>query len=464
MTETLQAVSQRFEWLPSSVDSTVLLIGGLLLAVFVAWNASPWRCLAAWLLTFSIQVDAGAFHLSVSDLFLLPLAFGTLLSYLRGGRQVTFPKAPIIFATVFLTLGNFVTVLQLGQLPRWTWLNKDVGLLALLVPYFCIVAIWRSRHSTEEFVQKYVLCVSLVNAAGLLLYVLSTVGGFESSVNYGGMRFRGFMVDPNGYAGLVASTAVLEFSVLLLRKHRPVIRLAHAANACALVTGCLLTLSRGGILSLVAGGITLVFIMKGRATYTIMVAVAAIAIGVLWFSSKSDLSQFADERAEQRGGIETRIDYMNEGLRMYLSSPVRVITGIGIGTFIEHSVDYFGDVHQIHSTYVWLLVEGGPVILLTFVIILFGSMRHSYIVYRRNPSLRCAAAGCFCALVVMSVWCCTVEGMYHHHFWVLLAISELLWQQHKEQADAYRAEVHNASTELRSLSYVGGPLQRPLAP
>lgn len=438
MTEILQGFHPTFDWLPPFVDSSVLVVAALLLAVFVAWNASPWRSLAAWLLTFSIQVDAGGFHLSVSDLFLLPLAAGTLISYLANARQLKLPKAPIIFATLFLTFGNFLTVLEFGRLPRWTWLNKDLGLLALLVPYLCILTLCGPRKRAEDFVQKYVWCVAVVNAVGLLVYVLSVVAGIESRVNYGGMRFRGFMVDPNGYAGLAASAAVLQLAILLLGKHRRAIAVAYGLNACALVAGCLLTLSRGGILSLIAGGLALLFITRGRATYTIALAVVAIAIGGLWLSSRSDLSQSADRRANEREGVESRIDYMEQGLRMYVSSPVKVMTGIGIGTFIEQSPNYFGDPHQIHNTYIWLLVEGGPVILFTFLLYLFGSTRHAYVVYRRNPGLRGTAAGCFCALIVSATWCCTVEGMYHHHFWVLLAISEILWQRHKEDIDEYR--------------------------
>ena len=165
----------------------------------------------------------------------------------------------------------------------------------------------------------------------------------------------------------------------------------------------------------------------------------AISFAVVWLGSRTDLDNSIQARTDERGNIESRIDYIQQGLRMYLSSPVTLVTGIGIGTFIEKSPRYFGDRHQIHNTYVWLLVEGGPFLLGAYLFVLYRALRRNYWVLVHVPELRYAAAGCFCGLVVTFVWCLGIEGAYHHHVWVLLAFSELLWTHSVRTASARQA-------------------------
>ncbi len=156
-------------------------------------------------------------------------------------------------------------------------------------------------------------------------------------------------------------------------------------------------------------------------------ALIAIPFAVLWLSSRTDLDNSIQRRTDDRGNIESRIDYIQQGMRMYLASPVSLVTGIGIGTFIEESPQFFGDKHQIHNTYVWLLVEGGPFLLGAYLFVLYRALKQNYWVLGHVPELRYAAVGCFCGLIITIVWCMGIEGAYHHHVWVLLAFSELLW-------------------------------------
>jgi O-antigen ligase len=428
MNEVLESLHGFLGDLHSTEQMTLLLVAGILGGIFLAWNARPQRALVAWLVTFSIQFSLGTFHLSLSDIFLVPLAVGTFIFWItRKDKSVAIPAPVLFFVFLFLTAANMVTALSLGKLPQWTWLNKDLGLLALLVPYWAMLVLCRDREETAKLIQTFVSSVSVVNAIGVALYICSLFTGFGQIVNYGGMRFKGFMLDPNGYAGLVASTAILQFAILNLNTKRGPKSLLGLLNCFLLVTGCLLTLSRGGLLSLVAGGLVFLYFTKARSSYTIIFALAGIALSLLWLSTRTDLGDFAEQRANDRGNIESRIDYMEQGMRMYLSSPRTLVTGIGIGTFVEESPKYFGDNHQIHNTYVWLLVEGGPVLLIAYLLILFRALRNNLWIYRNVPGLRHAGAGCFCALITTMFWSMTVEGMYHHHFWILLAFSELMW-------------------------------------
>jgi hypothetical protein len=426
MPESLQSVKTAIDAVGGQTSAA--LLGILFLGFYVAWNLDPWRSLLAWIATTSVQFSAGSFHISVSDFFLLPLLLGTLLTWVGGrNRGVRFPTATLLFALLFLTVGNLVTAFTLGELPQWTWLNKDLGLLALLIPFWAMLTLCHDRSHTEKLFKTFLLSVSILNLIGLTLYVSSLFTGFGSFVNYGGMRFVGFMLDPNGYAGLAAVAAIIQVARLILKPATGLTSLLYLANSCALVAGCLLTLSRGGFLSLLAGGLILLLFAKGRSAYTIAFVLLAISIGMLELSANSDLNASIHKRADDRGNIDSRIDYMEQGMKMYLSSPLTLATGIGIGTFIAESPRFFGDAHQIHNTYVWLLVEGGPLIFGAYVLMLYRCLRQNLWIYRHAPQLRYAAAGCFCALVTTIVWCSTVEGTYHHHVWILLALSELFY-------------------------------------
>lgn len=436
-------------------DATLVSLGFLFLGLFVAWNVDPWRSLLAWVATTSVQFSAGSFHISISDFFLLPLLIGTLITWVGSRHKgVKTPATVLLFALLFLTIGNAVTAFTFGRLPQWTWLNKDLGLLALLVPYWSMLTLCHDQSRTEKLLRTFLVSVSVLNLIGLALYVSSLFTAFGSFVNYGGMRFVGFMLDPNGYAGLAAVAAVIQVATLNLKPKMGAVTLLHLLNCCALIAGCLLTLSRGGFLSLLAGGLMLLLFTKGRSAYTIAIVLLALSIGVVKLSMSTDLNDSIHKRADDRGNIESRIDYMEQGMKMYLGSPLTLATGIGIGTFIEESPQFFGDAHQIHNTYVWLLVEGGPVILIVYLFLLYQCLRQSFWVYRRVSPLRYAAAGCFCSLVAIMVWCCTVEGMYHHHVWVVLAVSELLWAN-------CRSDISHPSVSLRAAYHSRGDVRAP---
>jgi hypothetical protein len=428
MTDSLEILRSFMSLLHSSEQLTVWILGILLVGFFAFWVADPWRALLAWIATFSLQVGASSFHMSVSDLFLAPLVAGAFISYLVHPKIVKPPTALLVFAVLFLTLGNLTTAFQLGELPQWTWLNKDLGLLALLAPYGAILILCRNRARTQKLLQTFLISLSVVNITAMLLYVLAIFAGVESRVNSGGMRFRGFLLDPNGYGGLIAVAATFQFAILSMKPKRGLSSALQICNGCALAAGCALTLSRGGLIGLLSGGIALLFFTRIKRSFSVALAGLGIAGCVFAMSARQDLVTAARARTGDTGNIESRLDYMQEGVRMYFNSPLTMVTGIGIGTFIHKSPRFFGDMHQIHNTYIWLLVEGGPLILLAYVLVIYRALRNSHWVWRHVPDLRYAGAGCFCGLISTIAWCMTVDGMYHHHVWILLAFSELLYQ------------------------------------
>jgi hypothetical protein len=456
MTEALQQFRDILSDLRSVERVALVLVALMVLGLFLAWNTSPWRALVAWLATISIQFEAGSIHLSLSDIFFVPLVIGAFMTWISSrGKGVKIPGPLLIFTLLFLTLGNMVTALTLGKLPQWTWLNKDLGLIELLLCYWAILVICRTQALTEKAIRAFVVSVSVINAVGMALYVASLFTGAGSIVNYSGMRFKGFMLDPNGYSGLAAVAAILQFAMLTVNRNSRFSSLIQLLNLSLLVTGCFVTLSRGGFLALLAGVLALMYFTKTRSTHLVVFAVAAMALAVFWLSSRTDLDNSIQQRADERGNIEGRIDYIVQGMRMYMGSPMTLATGIGIGTFIEESPKYFGDMHQIHNTYVWLLVEGGPALLIAYLFVLRRAVRQNYWVVRHVPELRYAAVGCFCGLVVTIVWCLGIEGAYHHHVWVLLAFSELLWTHSTRNAATWQVParaIHSSAAYASAIS------------
>jgi len=451
MTEALLKLHEVIGDLRSSDHLVLLLLAFLIAGFFIAWNLSPWRSLLAWLATTSIQFEAGTFHLSLSDLFVIPLVMGAFMTWIHSRESgVRVPSALLTFALLFLTAGNIVTALTLGELPQWTWLNKDLGLIELLLCYWAILVICRNLTLTENAVRAFLISVSALNCVGLVLYVSSLLTGLDSIANYGGMRFKGLMLDPNGYSGLAGVAAIFQFSMLILKPRGGLRGLLQLINLSLLVTGCVLTLSRGGFIALLAGALMMLYFTRTKSTHIVVLALLAISLAVVWLASRTDLDNSIQARTDERGNIESRIDYIEQGLRMYTSSPVTLLTGIGIGTFIEKSPQFFGDNHQIHNTFVWLLVEGGPFLLIAYLFILYRALRQTYWVMVHVPELRHLATGCFCALISAVVWCLGVEGTYHHHVWMLLAFSELLWVYSSQSASAQRSMTDAAWTVQHS--------------
>ena len=214
---------------------------------------SPWRTLLAWAATIGIQVDVMQFHVGISDLFVVSLTIWMLL-YAVGDRVRLTPvfRVFLIFAGVFLTWSNLVTVVRIGYLPNWTYLNKDVGLCEMILCLAAIVSIADSPIRVRRLVQAFVAGGAILNLLGILLMILSIFTGIGGFVLYGGLRYTGFIPDPNAWAGFLAVVAIFQFC-LLFEHRNPFSKLLQWSNLALLIAGVVLSMSRSGTLSLVIG-------------------------------------------------------------------------------------------------------------------------------------------------------------------------------------------------------------------
>src|SRR5258708_32551533 len=102
----------------NGIWAPVVIALSLLAACWVYVSLSPWRTLLAWTATIGIQIEIGQFQLGVSDVLAVPLAVWAILLMIRRPLRLTGTLGGLlIFAGIFCTWSNLITVLQLGYLP-----------------------------------------------------------------------------------------------------------------------------------------------------------------------------------------------------------------------------------------------------------------------------------------------------------------------------------------------------------
>src|SRR5262249_13908086 len=109
----------------------------------------------------------------------------------------------------------------------------------------------------------------------------------------------------------------------------------------------------------------------------------------------------------------------------YTDSPATMVSGVGIGTFLETVEAKSGTDQQIHNTFLWLLVEGGPLLFGAFLLIVWFAMAQT-IRCLGSPGLRLASIGVFCSWTGFLTYLIANEGLYQHEFWLLLALPDVL--------------------------------------
>ncbi len=338
----------------------VVAVAGIAAIAYIC--ASPLRSLMAWVAMLGAQAEFGDFHLGVSDALAVPLAVWGVLLAIKNPPAITKLRVALLtFAGLFLTWGHLTAALYLGHLPKWTYVNKDVGLVEMLLCILAISCIVDSKQKLEQLAVAFVAGGSALNVAALLLGASSIFTGFGKFVIYGDLRLRCFMPNPNAWAFYLATVAM--FQLFLLIFHRELLRIPRTAqwvNLALLAAGIFVSMSRSGYSRLVCG--TLFFALShelGTEKCVILrFLVAAILLSIPL--SQSGILGLALNRILEPDTVNDRVVINRAAWAMYTESPVTTVTGVGIGSFIDTTQARIGSDQQIHNSYLWLLVEGGP--------------------------------------------------------------------------------------------------------
>lgn len=127
-------------------------------------------------------------------------------------------------------------------------------------------------------------------------------------------------------------------------------------------------------------------------------------------------------------GLRSRLALNVYALRLSLINPLTALLGIGVGSFLESSPAIFGYQMIIHNSYVWLLTETGIVGLIMLAGLLGSAVWVLLPIVRQEGPDRSLAIAVLAGLAAMATWMLANEGLYQRHFWVLLAVAEVLHQ------------------------------------
>src|SRR5260370_5897063 len=187
----------------------------------LAWMKCPRRSMYGWIVFLSVQLNYrivfSDFRPALSDLFGPSLAIGAL-SYLAPKAASRHASASVLstlvlgFAAVFLMVGNLVVFVELVTLHQWTWLNKDIGLIDLIVCYFALLHLLDTREKLHAAVRVFVLSGSLINLLAITGGIARYAFGISNMMmrDSTSTRLVGFMINPGAYGG---------FAPLLLLVH-----------------------------------------------------------------------------------------------------------------------------------------------------------------------------------------------------------------------------------------------------
>lgn len=125
-------------------------------------------------------------------------------------------------------------------------------------------------------------------------------------------------------------------------------------------------------------------------------------------------------------GFQDRFAIIGVAWQDYARSTTSMLTGIGLGTFLETSEDDFGVRLIIHNTYAWFLLELGPLGFGAFLWLLGVTVWSLLRAWRVGGIYRQLAGGTLAAVAGMLVFFMFNEGFYQRHFWLLFIIADRL--------------------------------------
>jgi O-antigen ligase len=424
------------------VTELVLLwaFAALAACALLAWMANPWRSLVAWVCLLSVQLPFELFfpdfRPALSDVFVPSMVLGIVLFRSRtgsaaGGNSSPLSNLVLLFTALFFTLGNALTYFELRTLPQWTWLNKDIGLLDLVLCYFVFLYLVDSREKLHAIVKIFVLSGSALNVLALLGGVARYVFGIPNLMmrELGTLRLCGLMVNPNSYGGFILCVFLLQFALLLGGSALlGLSRQAQYVNLAFLGMACLMTQSRSALLGMIAGIAALLLFFRVRAGLRLagvtLLMVLGMASVVRWYNASAKTSADFWEAELSSNTISQRLDTNRAAWQMYLDSPRNALLGIGVGAFLVRGQNVLGLPMIIHNDILWLLVELGPLGLFLFGAIFAVCFRNCIVAARAQVSESPIAIGVACSLFATLAWTAGTEGFWHRHVWFLLALSE----------------------------------------
>jgi O-antigen ligase len=343
-------------------------IGENIMALNIQWERAAWAsvvaCLAAVLGVIAGLNPALAIVAALGMVFVLvafaDLATGVVLftlvtffEVLPSGGSVLTKLVGLLLALAWLAklatssdakadflkqhsaiTGILVLFLAWGALSySWSEQPSDaftaVSRLALNAVLFLII--YTAIRTPKDVVK--VLTAFVIGATGAIIYGL--VSGASASSFGDSARLAGQVENPNELAATLVAGFVLALGLTAVARHSPILRVLAASAAAFSLFGIVLTVSRGGLVSLAVAGLAAIIFGGRWRPRMLVVAGACVAVTVIYFTSFAPPA--AREHVTASNGGTGREDVWKVAWRMVEAHP---INGVGAGNFHTSSIHY----------------------------------------------------------------------------------------------------------------------------
>ncbi len=340
-------------------------------------------------------------------LFLILLLAPGQLRYRKPAWTVWHLAMILVFA-----IGTLVSALNTGYLSRYVFLNKDAGLMLLLLSYAAITSAATEWEQVRHILRVFTIGVVSQNVVAVGAFLAAYFYGVDTPLtSYGGLRLSGLMLDPNAYGGLLVLALVIcegaSWGPAPLFKGLPLL-------FCRLTLGLgiLFTFSRSAWVSLALALLLLCIVRRQAAVRLALVGL--IGAPCLFLLMGQRFLQFFEGMAGRPEEGDTRFQLIYDALTEFARHP---LLGGGLGSFL--SVE--GTI--VHNTTVWFLADFGIVGLIVLLGFLGSFLFRGWFAYQfapdREKPVMLALLLAHTAMLGLSMG---IEALYQMHWWLIMAL------------------------------------------
>ena len=379
------------------------------------------------LLTFFELIPAGGASTKLFGL-LLALAWLAKLSTTTD-TKVDFPSQhPGILGVLLLFLAWSTLSFSWSQEPSEAL--TAVSRIALNGVLFLIV--YTAIRTPRDV--SWMLWAFVIGSAGAIVYGL--MSGAPTSSFGDSSRLAGQVENPNELAATLVAGFVLALGLVFVSKRAPVLRLAAGFLAGFMLFGIVLTVSRGGLVSLAVAGIAAIILGGRWRPQMLLFASACVAVTIFYFAFLAPPA--ARQHVTAGNGGTGREDVWKVGWRMVEAHPLE---GVGAGNFHTSSIhyllvqpgllrrsDFIADTQKVaHNVYLQTWAELGAIGLALLLILVFAVLRSGFQAIRAfeklgNLQMEILARAQVIAVVGLLASLFFSSDEYKKQLWLLLAM------------------------------------------
>jgi len=429
----------------------IVMVGACLLYLLFSIT-SGWRAFVGWVVFLSVQLplNSETIRPAISDLF-IPFAFlawvfaGNKRAEIseRQGRSQLLPWI-LVFTALFFGVGNTIAYIHLGYIPIWTIVNKDIGLITLVMMFALSEYYIRDKERLFSLIRYFIYTGFAINAVALCGGIARYALGINNPMmrDTTGLRLVGFNINPGSFGGWLIVIILIQLSLLLGQSK--IIGMRRSLQWANLIVGCLdmvMTLSRSSYLGFSAGLFAVIFLSKKGSAKNIIVIGTLVLLSMTYLfrhSQNSDLDEQFQSSVYRSDTAEQRVTMNETAISLFFESPVNIPFGIGIGTFLMRSAELLGHYNQIHNTFLWILVEMGACGFVVMLMIFYRAYADCRTASRLNWSGRPLAIGVIASIIGSLGWFMGDEGLWHRHIWFVFILADAVYRIYLQEIDFKR--------------------------